>query len=103
MSTEVHDTSQASKADEESVTIENVPHDEGTADAILTAEGEGEGEGKGKGEGEGEGKDESKVKDEGDVAVTVAAEGLPSKPKPMLCGICEEENGKYKCPRCSLP
>ncbi|KAF3766227.1 hypothetical protein M406DRAFT_346225 [Cryphonectria parasitica EP155] len=25
------------------------------------------------------------------------------KPKPRLCGICEEQEGKYKCPRCSLP
>lgn len=28
---------------------------------------------------------------------------LPVKPKPKLCGICENEDAKYKCPRCSLP
>lgn len=25
------------------------------------------------------------------------------KPKPKLCGICDKEQGKYKCPRCGLP
>lgn len=30
-------------------------------------------------------------------------ENLPAKPKPKLCGICEKEGGRYKCPRCSLP
>ena len=25
------------------------------------------------------------------------------KPAPKLCGICEKEEAKYKCPRCSLP
>lgn len=32
-----------------------------------------------------------------------AVEEPPSKPKPKLCGICEKEDGRYKCPRCSLP
>lgn len=27
----------------------------------------------------------------------------PPKPQPKMCGICEKEPGKYKCPRCSIP
>lgn len=27
----------------------------------------------------------------------------PAKPKASICGICEKERGKYRCPRCSLP
>lgn len=27
----------------------------------------------------------------------------PPKPQPKLCGICEKQEGKYKCPRCSIP
>ncbi|KAG6360328.1 hypothetical protein INS49_011385 [Diaporthe citri] len=26
----------------------------------------------------------------------------PPKPQPKLCGICEKQEGKYKCPRCSI-
>lgn len=26
-----------------------------------------------------------------------------ARPAPKLCGICEKEEAKYKCPRCSLP
>lgn len=32
-----------------------------------------------------------------------AAENVPAKPTPKLCGICDKEEGKYKCPRCALP
>lgn len=27
----------------------------------------------------------------------------PPKPQPKLCAICEKQEGKYKCPRCSIP
>lgn len=32
-------------------------------------------------------------------------EAPPTKPQPKLCGICEEIEGKYKCPRpgCQMP
>lgn len=32
-----------------------------------------------------------------------ALKELPAKPKTSLCGVCEGEKGKYKCPKCSLP
>lgn len=32
-----------------------------------------------------------------------AGEEPPAKPKASICGICEKERGKYRCPRCSLP
>ncbi|KAK2607483.1 hypothetical protein N8I77_006151 [Diaporthe amygdali] len=27
----------------------------------------------------------------------------PPKPQPKICGICEKQEAKYKCPRCSIP
>lgn len=41
--------------------------------------------------------------DDATAAEQLEADNLPEKPKPKLCGICEKEDGKYKCPRCSLP
>lgn len=34
-----------------------------------------------------------------------ATEEVPqaTRPKPKLCGICEQAEAKYKCPRCALP
>ncbi|KUI60622.1 Protein HIT1 [Cytospora mali] len=38
------------------------------------------------------------------VGTAEAIDEVPqTKPKPKLCGICEKEEAKYKCPRCSLP
>lgn len=39
---------------------------------------------------------------EGAAAEEEATKPKP-KPKPKLCGICDKQDGKYKCPRCSLP
>lgn len=47
---------------------------------------------------------EAKVEGEGaEGAEVTSAEEQPAKPKPRVCGICEKDDGKYKCPRCSLP
>lgn len=32
-----------------------------------------------------------------------AGEEPTAKPRASICGICEKERGKYRCPRCSLP
>lgn len=34
---------------------------------------------------------------------TASTKELALKPKPKLCGVCDKEQGKYKCPRCGLP
>lgn len=38
-----------------------------------------------------------------DATTETVDEVPPPKPQPKLCGICEKEPGKYKCPRCSIP
>lgn len=38
-----------------------------------------------------------------DATSETVGEGTPPKPQPKLCGICEKQEGKYKCPRCSIP
>lgn len=38
-----------------------------------------------------------------DATTTENEEVPPPKPQPKLCGICEKQEGKYKCPRCSIP
>lgn len=45
---------------------------------------------------------------EGGEVTAVEQEGeepAPAKPQPKLCGICDKDEGKYKCPRpgCQLP
>lgn len=91
MSTEAQDTSQASQAGEEKTTVEDVPQDGGIADAVQTTKRELEAE------------EDVAVAVAVSAAATVPEESLPPKPKPNLCGICEKDMGKYKCPRCALP
>lgn len=38
-----------------------------------------------------------------DATAAAVEEAPPQKPQPKLCGICEKGQGKYKCPRCSIP
>lgn len=38
-----------------------------------------------------------------DIAAEEVTPTPAPKPQPKLCGICEAEPGKYKCPRCALP
>lgn len=42
---------------------------------------------------------------EGGEIATVEEEAAPAKPQPKLCGVCDKDEGKYKCPRpgCQLP